>query len=308
MNIKYLAVFFSFFALPCFSQNYRDTSIHETLNPILNAYRPVEQAEYLKAKELLLKLDQDYGYEADLHLKLLDLSYKHKDFDFFKAQLTRLVEKHGFTVAYMTGAESYGDAILKNELKDWFKPMYIKYHAIWLEHNFEKQLDLKKLNEIKQRDQMISLFGVKIHEKIKDSVMFRQLLDIQNELLFNVITDVYKISRKYDLFPNGKNFGLVQQDFSLVLQHNFMSSDNLERTWILFEPYFKKGYLKHDLDYGIYKKYDVYSYAVKGYQKYGLITVNDLPSYFVNEKDENKEIPVQNAFFADKFKNEMGWR
>ncbi|WP_367229484.1 hypothetical protein [Flavobacterium enshiense] len=291
----------------CVSQNYRDKVIHEALNPVLDVFKPVPHADYLKAKELILKLDEDYGYEADLHLKLLNLSYKHNDLDFFKAQLSQLVERHGFTIAYMTGQESYDDAILKGDLAAWFKPMYIKNHAIWLEKNFEKQLDLKKLNDARLRDQVISSFGVKIHEKIKDTLVYRQITDIQNEMLFNVVTDVYKISRKYDLFPNGKNFGLVQQDFSLTMQRNFMMKSNLERTWILFEPYLRKGYLKHDLDYGFFKKYDIYSYAVTGYQKYGLATVGDLPAYFTDEREQLKEIPVQNAFFADKTKREMGW-
>jgi hypothetical protein len=281
--------------------------IHETLNPILNAFKPIDHAEYLKAKTLILKLDEDYGYEADLHLKLLNLSYKHKDVDFFKMHLAQLVEKHGFTVPYMSGDEAYGDAILKGELLTWFKPMYIKNHALWLETNFEKQRDLKKLNEARLKDQLINSFGMKIQEKINDTLVYRQLSDIQNEMFFNIVTDVYKISRKYDLFPNGKNFALIQQDFSLMMQHNFMSKDNLERTWILFEPYFKKGCLKQDMDYGFYKKYDVYSFAVTGFQKYGLVTLEDLPRYFINGKEEIKEIPIQNGFFADKFRNEMGW-
>lgn len=307
MYTRYFVVFVSFFTMCGFSQNYRDKVIHETLNPILNAYRPVEPADYLKAKELVLKLDEDYGYEADLHLKLIDLSYKHKDFVFFKAQLSRLVEKHGFAVQYMTGSESYGDAIVKGELAAWFKPMYIKNHAVWLEQNFEKQLDLKKLNEAKLKGQLLSSFGMKIQEKIKDTTVYRPIADIQNELLFNVVTDVYKISRKYDLFPTGKNFGLIQQDFSMVMQYNFMVKENLERTWILFEPFFKKGCLRHELDYGNFKKYDVYSFAVNGYQKYGLIGVEDLPSFFVNVREEIKEVPIQNVFFASKYKSEMGW-
>ncbi|MGX7667194.1 hypothetical protein [Flavobacterium pedocola] len=308
MNVKYLFVFLSLMTLNGFAQNYRDKVIHETLNPILDAFKPVANAEYLKAKELVLKLDEDYGYEADLHLKLINLSYKHNDLEFFKTQLSKLVEKHGFTIAYMTGQESYGDAILKGELAAWFKPVYIKNHAVWLEQNFEKQLDLKKLNDARLRDQVIAVFGVKLQEKIQDPVVLPKITEIQNEMLFNVIGDVYKISRKYDLFPTGKNFGLIQQDFSGLMQHNFMVSQNLERTWILFEPYFKKGYLKHDLDYGYYKKYDIYSFGVTGFQKYGLISVSDLPQYLIYDKDQIKEVPVQNAFFAEKEKRALGWQ
>lgn len=307
MKIKFLVVLSGFFMFHGFAQNHRDKVIHETLNPILDAFKPVPNADYVKAKEIILKLDDDYGYEADLHLKLLNLSYKHKDLDFFKMQLSKLVEKHGFTIAYMTGSESYAEAVLKEELFAWFKPMYIKNHAVWLENNFEKQIDLKKLNEARLRDQTISSFGMKIQEKLKDTAVYRQFSEIQNDLLFTIVGDVYKISRKYNLFPTGKNFGLIQQDFSNVFQHNFMISQNLERTWILFEPYFKNGYLNNEMDYGYFKKYDIYSFAVKGYQKYGLISVNDLPSYFINQKQEIKEVPIQNAFFAEKAKREFGW-
>ncbi|KGO89810.1 hypothetical protein [Flavobacterium suncheonense] len=308
MNLKHLFVLLFLTTLKSFSQNYRDKVIHETLNPILDSYKPVSNTDYLKVKELILKLDEDYGYEADLHLKLMNLSYKHNDLDFFKTQLSRLVEKHGFTIAYMTGSESYAEAVLKGDLAVWFKPMYIKNHSIWLEQNFDKQLDLKQLNEARLKDQLLNSYGMKIKEKIQDESVLRQVSDIQNELLFNVLTDVYKIARKYDRFPTGKNFGLIQHDFSMMVQHNFMSADNLERTWILFEPYFKQACLKHDLDYGMYKKYDVYSYVATGFQKYGLITAEDLPWYFFKEKEENPEIPVRNLFFADKFKSEMGWK
>lgn len=59
----------------------------------------------------------------------------------------------------MTGAESYGEDILKGDLRDWFKPIYIQNHAIWLNNNFEKQEGLRKLNEMKLRDETINAFS-----------------------------------------------------------------------------------------------------------------------------------------------------
>src|SRR5690554_2421836 len=112
-----------FFTTSVFSQNYRDKLIHETINPFLVKGVLIEKTDYEKVKEAVLKLESDYGYESDLKLKLIAFSFYHKDLEFFEEQLSILVEKYGFNVAYMKGDEVYHDELLKGGLSAWFKQM-----------------------------------------------------------------------------------------------------------------------------------------------------------------------------------------
>lgn len=311
MNVtRSFLVFFLLTFFNCFSQNYRDRVIHETVYPSLanGLVSRTTKEDYEKAKAAILKLEADYGYEADLKLRLIDCSYHHKDLDFFKEQLTILVEKYGFNMAYMRGSESYFEDLQKGELLAWFKPMFIKNHSIWLENNFEKQIDQRKLNEVELRNQIVNSFAMKIRDESDlDDKTKKNISDKLNDFFFTNITDVYKICRKFNAYPAGKSFGLIQNGFYGAFVRNLYSSDNIERTWLLFEPYLKDSYQKNDVDYIHFKNYDVYNYLFKGHQKYGLITIDDVPEYMRTKNPEAKSVPVENAFFADKTKREMGW-
>ncbi|MCG2610843.1 hypothetical protein LZZ90_04930 [Flavobacterium sp. SM15] len=293
-----------------FAQNYRDKMIHQTIYPLLGngIVQKTTKEDYEKAKAAILNLESDYGFEVDLKFRLIDCSYYHKDMAFFKEQLAILVEKHGFNFAYMKGSESYYDDLQKGELLAWFKPMYIRNHSIWLENNFEKQIDQRKLNEVELKNQIVNSFAMKIRDVSElDDKVKKDISDKLNEFFFANITDVYKVCRKLNTYPAGKTFGLIQNGFYGAFVRNFYSTDNIERTWLLFEPYLKDSYQKKDADYIHFKNYDVYNYSFKGYQKYGLITIDDIPEYLRSKNPEAKSVPVENAFFADKTKREMGW-
>ncbi|HSD13729.1 MAG TPA: hypothetical protein VLB74_03700 [Flavobacterium sp.] len=314
MNISKscLFLFFFFSYTVVFSQNYRDTVINDLFNESFRFSR-TDKEKYLETKAKVEKLEKDYGYEVDLKLQLLEYSYLHKDFIFFKDELEILVKNHGFTVAYMTGRESYSDAILKGELSAWFKTMYLKNHFVWLENNFDKQLDQQKLHDNQIKIQTIQSVVSKVNESETLSDADTHIIDSKsNEILFSTVSLLHDLCRKYDQYPTGKNFGIVQQGapFS-ILYSNLKIKENMERTWLLFEPYIKKSYLKHETDYREYALYDAFSYIHFGYQRYGLLIKANLPLYLRGlAKIEHVEgdVPVQNAFFSDKTKREMGWK
>jgi len=307
---KWCLFFFFFFVITAgFSQNYRDKVIQEIINPIFNKMKTSDKEEYGKVKELILKLDADYGYETDLKKRLIEFSFFQNDLDFFKNELSVLVEKHGFNVAYMNGNEAYFDEIMKGSLSVWFKQMYLKNHFVWLEGNFEKQISQRKLNEIQMKDQLVGSFAMKIREiPGLDSLHLKSVSEKLNEFYFKNISEVYKICRLHESYPSGKSFGLIQNGFQGAFLHNYWASENIERIWILFEPYIKNAYLKNDLDYTDFKNYDIYTFSHFGYQKYGLITIEDLPLFLRSKAAELQSVPIENIFFVDKTKREMGWK
>jgi hypothetical protein len=311
MNKKewcFLLMFF-FSSLVLFSQNYRDEIIRKDINPFLGMVMKNKKPEYEKLKENILKLEEDYGYETDLKLKLIDHSFYHKDFDFFKEQLSILVEKYGFNVSYLQGGELYYDAIMKGELSVWFKAMYLQNHFVWMEQNFEKQIDQRKLHDIELKNQVIrSLPWGSKEDSSADAARIKEWNSERNEFIFRNVSDLYKICRKYDFYPTGKNFGVQHNFYNSLIIMNLDIKENIERTWLLFEPYFKKSYLKNDMDYGYFWAYDIFSFSHFGHQKYGLISYDDVPEYHRAKNPEMKTVPIENAFFSDKAKRELGWK
>ncbi|WP_264554522.1 hypothetical protein [Flavobacterium sp. N1946] len=306
-----LSLIFFFVLTAVFSQNYRDTVINDLLNVSFGLSRK-DKDQYLAAKEKVLKLEEDYGYEVDLKMRLIDYSYLHKDLGFFKEQLEILVKNHGFTIAYMTGGESYSDAIMKGELSQWFKEMYLKNHFIWLDNNFEKQIDQRKLHDNQIKIQTIQSVVSKLQETEALSVTDKKAVDSKcNEVLFSTISFLHDLCRKYDQYPTGKNFAIVQTSTISKLYINLSIKENIGRTWLLIEPYIKKSYLKHETDYREYVVFDAFSYIHFGYQKYGLLSKDSLPSslrFKTHIEDIAGEVPVQNVFFSDSIKREFGWK
>ena len=128
------------------SQNQRDIIVQDSLSYM------VMYTNYPLAKKRILKLEEKYGYEPELKYRLISQSFKNNDLDFFKKELTVLVEKYGFQLIYLKGTEVYFTSITKGELSLWFKEMYLEKHFVWMKNNFDKQLDLKKLNDIGNKD------------------------------------------------------------------------------------------------------------------------------------------------------------
>ncbi|TYB79678.1 hypothetical protein [Bizionia myxarmorum] len=289
---------FSFITLALVAQNKRDKAIHNTIYPLF--YENYEQA-----KAEILKLEESYGYETNLKYLLINRSFEENDMEFFKTELTTLVRDYGFNLAYEPETKIYYEAITIGALAVWFKTMYLKNHVIWLDNNFLKQADLNQLNALNYKTRMFNKVRYEIDQKITvDSIQKEQQKKVFEDLAFSNLAELYALTRKLDIYPTGKNFALIQNDFSILEYQNFGIERNFEKSWMLFEPFYKKAYLKHALDYIIYKNYDNYSFIHYKNQRYGLISIFDIPEIY---QEDLFSIPTRDQEFSNNVKAEFNW-
>ncbi|MEO8234755.1 MAG: hypothetical protein ABI549_05015 [Flavobacterium sp.] len=116
MKIRLLFMLFIIPTTTIFCQNVRDKFIRDSIVSYVTTFsNDPNETKFEKLKKSIEKLEKDYNtYEPDFryHL-LLQNAYNLNKIDFFKDQLTILVEKYGFDVAYMTEKESYYNNIMK---------------------------------------------------------------------------------------------------------------------------------------------------------------------------------------------------
>ena len=86
--------------------------------------------------------------------------------------------------------------------------------------------------------------------------------------------------------------------------HNFQSKDNYIRSYILLFDYYKKAYLKNEIDYYKFYTIDLWFYQHFGYQKFGLLKINELQDWY---KKSNQEIPIEDNEFYKNLKKEFKW-
>jgi len=299
--MKHLLYFIIFSTNVLFSQNNRDILIQDTIYPLLYS-----KDNYLKVKDFILKLENEYGKEPDLKYRLLENSFNNGDYKFFKNELKDLVKYNGVNLIYFNGDESYYKAITEGFLSKWFKNMYLKNHLFWLTNNFHKQKDQRKLNEIKTLDQIVNSFSIKVaNETELDSLQKKKVYNLLQDFFFTNISDLYSITRKHDSYPTGKSFAVIQNHFGVALMHNFQSLNNFNKTWDLFYPYFKKSYINHDIDHIMFKNYDNFSYVHYGNQRFGLLNIKDIPEIF--KRDSIDSVPLQNEKFYNEIKKVFNW-
>ncbi len=279
------------------SQNTRDVFIHDSIS---------SKIEYAILKKNILKLEgQSGGYEPDFKYRLLNSSFTHNDILFFKKELSLLVEKYGFNVAYMSGDEKYYNAIMKGDLSKWFKKMYLKCHTKWLKNNFEKQIDLRKLNELAVKDQLVNSYAANVSEiPGLDSIQKERNMKLLSSYFYKNASTLHHITQKHQNLPTAKSFALVQNGYGIVTIHNLQAKANYDNYWTLFYPYYKKAYLKDQIDYMIFRNYDNLSYLHYGYQVFGLISIKNIPDHY---RKSNGEIPIKDPDFAKKIKSEFKW-
>jgi len=261
---------------------------------------------YPLAKKRVLKLEEKYGYEPELKHLLITESFRNNDLAFFKKELTVLVEKYGFQLIYLKETEPYYTAITEGELFSWFKTMYLEKHFIWMKNNFDKQLDLKKLNDIRDKDLLIRKYTNLFSRKLEfDSIQNSNKHKVMSELDFENIADLYQITQKRKKYPTGKSFALIQRNFGIAEMHNIQAKENFDRFWLLFYPFYKKAYLNNEISYIYFKNYDSYSYVHHGYQEFGLLNIEDIPDTYMTSG--LKEIPLKNFDFYFKILKEFNW-
>ncbi len=288
----------------CISQNKRDKFIMTSIEPEISSLYLTKE-KYYEIKDAIYKLEKENGYEPDYKYRLINQSYIFQDLDYFKQELSILVEKYGFNIAYMSQNESYFEAINNGKLKDWFKEMFLEKHFIWLQNNFDKQIDLRKLNELRMKDQLVNRYSSKLSQTLKlDSIQKVLNLKYLHDFFYTNLSDLYQITHKWSVYPTGKSFALVQNNFGVVEFHNNQAKENFDRLWPIFFPFYRKAYLNNEITYMCFRNHDNFSYSHYGYQVFGLINIKDIPSEYKKNEDE---IPVKNLQFKKEIKNEFNW-
>lgn len=303
--LKKLYILFSLlFFLNVTGQNNRDKFIMDSIEPYISDIN-LQKDRYFSIKKAIQKLESEFGYEPEFKYRLINQSFIFNDIDFFKKELTILTETYGFDMTYMSENESYFESISNGNLKEWFKQMFLEKHFIWLKNNFEKQIDLRKLNEIRLKDQLVNNYAAKIVQNCNlDSIQKSQELKQLNKFFLSNVTELYTISLKWSVYPTAKSFALIQNNFGVAEFHNNQSIENFDKFWSMFFPFYKKAYLDNQITYMNFRNHDNFSYLHYGIQEFGLISINDVPTEY---RKNNNEIPVKDLEFMKKIKKEFKW-
>ncbi len=247
-------------------------------------------------------MDAEFGYEKDIHLKILEFSYFHNDLDNFKKDLLVLVKDYGFKIDYLTTNENYYNDLINGKLSNWFKKMYLKNHLIWVENNFNKLNDIRALNEINIKDQTLAKLSnvmLDVNLNQSDSVKIYTVIQRLNDENLQLI---YRISEENNCFVLSKKFPIVQNNLNSAIIHNFQM--NLDDSWNLLFPYIKTAYKNNEIDNVIFQNYDFYRYLKDGYQEFNSYNIEQIPPDFRKNQDP---IPLKDVDFFNEFKKEMKW-
>lgn len=285
------------------AQTYRDTL---TLQIIRNF--PKEETAYQKLKADIKALEQleEKANPEILYTALNDI-YKFNDINYFKEVLTLLTRKYGFNLSYATGYENYYNDIIKGDLAIWFKEMYIKNHSEWLSENLDKQIDIYRLNNLKEKDQLV-------HKAIISILDIKGLTEEQkNELNriddanFNRNLDtLLEISTKIDNLPTGNSFALIQKHYGIVETHAMQRPSTFEKAWQGLLPFYKKAYLNKNISSLYFRNIDSHMYKYNGKQLFNLLKIEDIPESWKNNPND-KEIPLTDPDQTKKLRQELGW-
>ncbi len=284
------------------SQTKRDIFLQDSIIKPINFKQVANQEIYEKTYILLKKMDAEFGYEKDIHLKILEFSYFHNDLDNFKKDLLVLVKDYGFKIDYLTTNENYYNDLINGKLSNWFKKMYLKNHLIWVENNFNKLNDIRALNEINIKDQTLAKLSnvmLDVNLNQSDSVKIYTVIQRLNDENLQLI---YRISEENNCFVLSKKFPIVQNNLNSAIIHNFQM--NLDDSWNLLFPYIKTAYKNNEIDNVIFQNYDFYRYLKDGYQEFNSYNIEQIPPDFRKNQDP---IPLKDVDFLNVFKKEMKW-
>lgn len=297
-----LSFAFLLFSLLVMSQTKRDIFLRDSIIKPINYKQVTNKEIYDKTYDLLKKMDTEFGYEKDIHLKILEFSYFHNDLDNFKKNLLVLVKDYGFKIDYLTTNENYYNDLINGKLSNWFKKMYLKNHLIWVENNFDKLNDIRALNEINIKDQTLAkLSNVMLDVNLNQSDSIKIYTVIQRLNAENLQL-IYKISEKNNCFILSKKFPVIQNNLNSAIIHNFQM--NLDDSWNLLFPYIKTAYKNNGIDNVIFQNYDFYRYLKDGYQEFNSYRIEQIPPDFRKNQDP---IPLKDVDFFNEFKKEMKW-
>lgn len=290
------------FSLLNVAQTKRDFLLKDSIIKPINSKQLLDKSVYYKTYSLLKNIDNEFGYEKDIHFKILEYSYFHNDLDNFKKDLLVLVKDYGFKIDYLTTNENYYNDLMNGKLSNWFKKMYLKNHLIWVENNFDKLNDIRALKEINIKDQTLAkLSNVMLDVNLNQSDSIKIYTVIQRLNAENLQL-IYKISEKNNCFILSKKFPVIQNNLNSAIIHNFQM--NLDDSWNLLFPYIKTAYKNNEIDNVIFQNYDFYRYLNDGYQEFNSYKIEQIPPDFRKNQDP---IPLKDVDFFNEFKKEMIW-
>ena len=290
------------FSLLNVAQTKRDFLLKDSIIKPINSKQLLDKSVYYKTYSLLMNMDDEFGYEKDIHLKFLEYSYFHNELQDFKYDLTILVKEYGLKIDYLTTNENYYNDLMNGKLSNWFKKMYLKNHLKWVENNFDKLNDIRVLNEINIKDQTLAklsnvMIGVNLNQS--DSIKIYNLIQRLNTENLQL---VYKISEKSNCFVLSKKFPIIQNNLNSAIIHNFQM--NIDDSRNLLYPYIKTAYKNNEIDNVIFQNYDFYRYLKDGYQEFNSYKIEQIPPDFRKNQDS---IPLKDVDFFNEFKKEMKW-
>ena len=127
INLSFALLLFSLLVM---SQTKRDIFLQDSIIKPVNSKQISNKEIYEKTYALLKKMDTEFGYEKDIHFKILEFSYFHNDLNNFKKDLIILIKDYGLKIDYLTTNENYYNDLMNGKLSNWFKKMYLKNHLI----------------------------------------------------------------------------------------------------------------------------------------------------------------------------------
>lgn len=298
---------FLFFSLLCISNIHAQTYRDSLTSQIIYNF-PKDENAYQKLKsdiKSLEKLEEKSNPEI-LHSKLSSI-YKFNDINYFKEVLTLLTRKYGFNLSYASGYENYYDAIINGDLALWFKEMYIKNHSEWLSENLDKQIDIYRLNNLKEKDQLVhkAVLGVQNIKGLTDE-QIQELRKIDGAYFNKNLNTLLEISNKIKNLPTGNSFALIQNHYGIVETHAMQHKDTFEKAWKGLLPFYKTSYLNKNTSSINLRNIDSHMYRYNGKQLFNLLKIEDVPESWRNNPND-KEIPLVNPEQTKKLRQELGW-
>jgi|SRR5690554_2468037 len=304
-NLKNNSVFlfFLFFNFTTVSsQNQTDILLTQKIPQLLLSNT---SEDYLTAKEIFLDLEKKNVAWPEQKLQLLSTSYRSGDLDFFKEELLKLVENHGFDMLQLNSGLNYYDALTKGELSYWFKVNYPDLRAKWLENNLEKMSNIKALNDLYIKDQTLASFAATINSHTYKNEGTKQLLDsILIETTKNHFSELLEIYDKIGKYPSAKSFALPQSPYFLVETHALKTPSLWFECLQKIYPYYENAYLSNEITYLVFRNFDIQLLFSIGKQYFGTVKESEVPESFL---DKNGKIPTFDENGLQERRTKLGW-
>lgn len=109
---------------------------------------------------------------------------------------------------------------------------------------------------------------------------------------------------KIGSYPSAKTFTLSQTPYFLIETH-ILKDPEISLTYLQqIYPLYEKAYLNNEIDYLVFRNYDIQMLLSLGKQYFGTIKNNEVPETFL---DENGNIPILDEENLIKRREKLKW-